>query len=490
MSLPRPAGLLGVTLAVTALVGAATVTRPTARATSDSPEARPVQGVTLVCPDVPAPTADLSTATVVATSRPGDGVALVSRLGDPAPPLRFDLHVAAQPVTLPVGAPLVVTASGPASGGLVVTRTTRGASGRDRGYSVDACTPPRTDAWFVGPSTAAGQGAALHLVNAEAGTAQVSVRALSKDGPVEPVGLTGLVIPGHTARDVPMEQLAPLQPALAVEVVASQGRVASSVREYRGLGAAKPGGVDAVPQAAGPEATVTIAGVVGLAGSSVISESRMRQVLTVAVPGARDATVRVEVTDPTGRIVPVGLDAVTVAAGTTRQVDLTPSLTQERATVRVVGADGVGVLAGILVDAQVHIGDVHETLQLGATPALVGPTVVPDTRVGKDLDTFLGLTSPERDTTVVVTAGGVVAAVPVPAGRVVVYKAHVGSATGGALTVTPAAGSPPLWASAVIEELGYNGPLLGGTAVSGGLADVVLPPARPDPGVPLVDSRR
>jgi len=158
--------------------------------------------------------------------------------------------------------------------------------------------------------------------------------------------------------------------------------------------------------------------------------------------------------------------------------------------VRVVSADGVGVLAGILVDAQVHIGDVHETLQLGATPALVGPTVVPNTRVGKDLDTFLGLTSPERDTTVVVTAGGVSAAVPVPAGRVVVYKAHVGSATGGALTVTPAAGSPPLWASAVIEELGYNGPLLGGTAVSGGLADVVLPPARPDPGVPLVDSRR
>lgn len=501
MRLGRPLGGLGVVAALAAIVGVAGAWQPDAAVTVALGAARPVQGVTLVCPDVPPQSGDLTTRTGVGTSRPGEGTALVRALvptadagtpAGPAPePIRLDLGTAAQAVDSPTGAPLVVTASGPASGGLVVTRSSRGVDGRDRGWSLDRCTAPRTDAWFVGPSTAQGQGAALHVVNAEDSPAEVTVRALTRGGSLSPAAARGRRVEPGASFDLPLEQLAPFEPALAVQVVATRGRVASSVREYRGLGATKPGGVDAVPEAERAEPVVTIAGVPGVATGTLLEGSRLQHRLTVGVPGGADATVRVEVMDESSTFVPVGLDAVPVPAGTLTQLDLGPALTGERATIRVSSAEGVPLVAGLLLDAQARFGEVHETLHLGATPPLVGPTIIPDARAeGGDLDTFVTVTSPTADTTATFAVGDRSFGVTLPAGRAVTFKTHVASPTGGAVVVTPAPGSPPVYAAAVVAELGLNGPLLGGIPVSGGLADVSLPPVRPDPTLGLVDARR
>lgn len=492
MSARVPVGGLAVVLTLTGVTAAATVSRPVGALPADAAVARPVQGATLVCPAAPPQSADLVTRTIVATSRPGEGSAALRALGPTAPPpLRVDLSTAVHPVDLPPELPLVVTASGPASGGLVTTRSSRGVDGRDRGWSLDRCTAPRTDAWFVGLSTAQGQGAALHVVNAEDAPAEISVRALTLHGPVSSAAARGVRLAPGASFDLPVEQLAPFEPVLAVEVVAARGRVASSIREYRGLGAPKPGGVDAVPEAERAEPVVTVAGVPGVATGTLLDGSRVQHRLTVGVPGDTDATVRVEVLDADRRFVPVGLDAVPVAAGTVTSLDLTPALTGERATVRVSSAEGVPLVAGVLVVEQAHFGDVHETLHLGATPPLLGATVVADAQAaGADLDTFVTVTSPDTATAATFEVAGHVFGVALPAGRAVTFKTHVASATGGPLVVTPAPGSPPVYAAAVVEELGRNGPLLGGVAVSGGLADVALPPASPDPTVGLVDGRR
>lgn len=461
--------------------------------------ARPVQGVTLVCPSVPDQSSAVVTRTVLATSRPGAGAALVqavSPAGSPAlpgaPPQQVvSLADAVTTVTLPAGPPLVITATGAASGGIVATRVTRGDSPMsiERGYAIDTCTRPRTDAWFVGASTSAGNDATLELTNADDSPAEVSVLALTREGVVTPLVATGQILGPHLTDRIALDEIAPGEATTAIEVVTQRGRIASSIREHRGLGGTKPGGVEAVPQAPGATRTVTIPGIIGDVAGTVIAGSRLHRVLTIGVPGVADATVRVSVTDENGTFVPSGLDQIPIPGGTVRQVDLDGVLTAERATVRITSDERVPLVAGVLVDAQARYGDFHDTLALGAGLPLTGPTVFPDARVESDAngktDTILSVAALDGKAAVTVTAGATPYGIAIPTGTVNEVKAHVGSKRDTALIVEPMRGSAPVYAAATIEELGLNGPLLAGAPVSGGLADVTLPPAVPVPDLAL-----
>ena len=464
--------------------------------------ARPVQGVTLVCPSVPGQNSDVVTRTVVATSRPGAGTALVQAVavaGAPAlttaPPQQVvSLANAVTPVTLRAGPPLVITATGAASGGVVATRVTRGDSptGIERGYSIDTCTRPRTDAWFVGASTAPGNDAVLELTNADDSPAEVSVRALTREGLVTPIATTGQVVEPHVTERIPLDLIAPNEDTTAIEVVTVRGRIASSIREHRGLDATKPGGVEAIPQAQGATRTVTVPGIIGDVTGTIIDGSRLHRVLTIGVPGVADATVTVSVTDESGTFVPSGFDQIAVPGGTVRELDLDQALTAERATLRITSAENVPLVAGVLVDAQARFGDFHDVLHVGAGTPLSGPTIFPDARVEYDAngktDTFLVVSALDGNASVTITAGTMPYGILVPTGTVNEVKAHVGSKVDTALIVSPNPGSAPVYAAATIEELGLNGPLIAGGAVSGGLADVALPPAAPVPTLPLVDA--
>lgn len=464
--------------------------------------ARPVQGVTLVCPSVAAQNNDVVTETEVATSRPGAGTALVqtvSAAGMPAlagaPPQQVvSLSAAVTPVTLPPGPPLVITATGAASGGVVATRVTRGdgPTSRERGYAIDDCTQPRTDAWFVGTSTAAGNDGNLELTNADDSPAEVSVRALTKEGLVTPTATTGQVIAPHVTERIPVDAIAPNEDTTAIEVVTVRGRIASSIREHRGLNSTKPGGVEAIPQAAGATRTVTVPGVIGDVTGTIIDGSRLHRVLTIGNPGVADATVTATVTDENGTFVPSGFDQIDVPGGTVREVVLDTAITAERATLRITSAEHVPLVAGVLVDAQARFGDFHDILHVGAGTPLTGPTIFPDARVEYDAngktDTFLVVSALDGNAAVTITAGTMPYGILIPNGSINEVKAHVGSKRDTAIIVSPNPGSKPVYAAVTIEELGLNGPLIAGGPISGGLADVTLPPAASKPDLPLVDA--
>lgn len=488
----------GASLLAAAALGLAAIaasgTAPPFSATLPPGSGRVVQGATLLCPAAPAPAPGLSTRLVVATTRPGDGEAVLAPLaagGLPAPPpLRLDLATAVQTADLPGDRAVVVRASGPAAAGLRVTRTSRGTAGPQRGLSVDACSPPLTHAWFTGAATAAGQSSTLHLVNVDDSPAQVDVRALTAAGPVEPASSQGRTVGPGQQLDLPLEQVAPFEPALAVEVTATRGRVAASVREQRGLGAAAPGGVDAVPGTSGPAGQLVLPGVPGAAPGSALRGSRQSTSLVLAAPGPADATVRIEVLDATRRVTPVGLDAIAVAAGTVTTVDLTPALdpTSPASTIALQSAGGVPLLAGILVDAQAATGAVHETLHLAPAEPLAGAAVVPDAPGGTaDVTTVLSLTADRAGappTRARVLVGAAAYEVDVPRDRVasLVVPAVAGA---GAAQVAPDPAGPALVASAVVAERTADGPGLAASPVLG-LAPLVRPAVvRLDPTVSL-----
>jgi hypothetical protein len=157
------------------------------------------------------------------------------------------------------------------------------------------------------------------------------------------------------------------------------------------------------------------------------------------------------------------------------------------------------VVAGVLLDALAHFGPYADTLHLGVTPPVVGATVVPQVKtstVRRDpADTLLTLTTyagRSGGVTVTVSPGGGTVHADLVAGTETVIQLHglIGNPTGPQIaSVVPDPGAPPIYASAVVSELGYNGPLVGGIALSGGAANVVLPAAQPDIRVPLVDAR-
>ncbi|HVU72294.1 MAG TPA: DUF5719 family protein [Mycobacteriales bacterium] len=518
------------------VMGAAAATRPK---DSHGGGARPtttgaVLGRTLVCPDAPAQSDTVQTRTVIGTGRLGGGSVSVAPVTAYKTPTAVTLTSTGTggyaDVTQPVDQPLVVTAAGDLAGGLVASRLTRASTGERRGYAWDRCTPPVTDAYFAGVSTGAGVVSTLTLTNADDTPADVDVVGLTVDGEVSPSLTRGYQLGPHTTQKVKLADLAPDQDAMAVEVIATRGRVASSIDELRQ--GDKPQGVDPVPQQTQAASTLVIAGVPGSADNTLTAPSAYHHTLTIGNPTGRDTTVSVEITDagqaatkdtpakPGGRFVPS--TAVGGTAGTLAQL-LVPAqsvtvvgpkvldnvLNGSPVTLRIKSDDGTPIVAGAMVQGIEKIGPSQqlcaddpagcyaETLHLGAGPGVAGPTVLTDLRVGKSLDTVLTLTTfanrPAHVTITTFPPGGPLS-VDIPAGEEVQVPLHglAGHAAGKdqVVQIVPDAGSPPIFAAAFVEELGYNGPLLGGIPVTAGASSVGLPVVQPDITVPLVDARR
>jgi hypothetical protein len=56
-------------------------------------------------------------------------------------------------------------------------------------------------------------------------------------------------------------------------------------------------------------------------------------------------------------------------------------------------------------------------------------------------------------------------------------------------TITPDKGTTGVFGGVLSEELAFNGPLLGGYSISGGVGTVTLPRVEADVTLPLVDAR-
>lgn len=481
----RVAALLAVAVLVAAGVVAG-VTRPATpagpglvRAAAEGQDVR----TTLFCPDLISEPGTVGTQIVAGNPTVASGevgvTAAASTTGGVRIPLRQHIATYAGPQT----GPITLTARGSSAAGLVGEQLARGNKTNDRGWAEARCEAPRSDQWFVGAGTTAGDTPVVVLANPADTRAIATVTVLTPTGLIAaPVG-GNLVLAPHAVQRIGLTSLAPGVPVTAVHITTQTGEVSAAVRDIRTQGTTLLG-TDWVPLGE-PGTDLTIPGVPG-----VVVGTQPRRLLYLGVPGTSDATVHVTVTTSSGTFVPVGLDGRSVGAQTIATVDLGAVLGNRPAAVHITSEPGVqgqpvSVVAGVLVDAASTQGQpIHEITFLGPAGPVTGPSLIPQVRTGQDQDShilFSAPAGPARGVLTIQPPTGPAREMPyaVKAGTTVDTSARTtyAMADQSSVTVTPAPGSPPVYVVRLIEENGALGPLLSAYEVS------YVPPTVPVPGV-------
>ncbi|MDR6269046.1 DUF5719 family protein [Arthrobacter russicus] len=169
-----------------------------------------------------------------------------------------------------------------------------------RGLAAASCQSPSNDVWLVGASTEVGRTAILTLGNSSATAATVNLDLYGGSGQIQSAGARGILIPPGTERSVVLAGLAPGQKNLAVRARSNGGAISAVIQQsaLRGL---VPGGVEFLTPVAAPDQAQVITGIQtldpALAGeiSGQSGYSDAQTALQVAVPGASDAIVQVQV---------------------------------------------------------------------------------------------------------------------------------------------------------------------------------------------------
>jgi hypothetical protein len=482
-----PLPLLVVTglLALVGVGGALPGGAPTAGAVAE--RTAPVVGAVAVCPDVQQDGAAVQTSVSAATSPSapvGDGAVTVAPLGG-EPVAVAELTAAGQALSgLGVGVDddaLVLRAEGPLAAGFAVQQTTR-AGGAERGLSDVRCEAPRTEAWFVGGSTAVGAESTLVLVNADDTPALVDVTLFTPDGVAERRPGRGITVRPRSRTLVPLDRLAPGEQVLSAQVVTQRGRVAAALRHVRSEGSI-PRGAEWVPRSPAPAQELLVPGLPAGPGE---------RSLLLANPGEDDTTVSLEVTTGDGQFVPAGLEEISVPAGTTVSQDLSAVLASTPAAVGVRSSAGPVLAAGVVSDgASGAVADLAYVA--AATSPLTTPALLPDVPVEPATDATLLLSAPSGDTVVDLVPVGLAGQpappptrrVDVPGGRTVAVPLSTlvppGSTARFALRVDPSEGTSPVHVTRYLRSVGSAGPLLSSLTLRGEVAQVPRPVVVRDP---------
>ncbi|GAA2424189.1 DUF5719 family protein [Actinomadura vinacea] len=456
MNLDRIVRLLGlryataalVLLALAALYGAASLTRPDDRATAkEAGRTDPVRSAVAVCPGREGGRLTVQSAgsgrkggrADVLQAPEGTGI---GSLTTPGTGWTKDLDTAKDSYT--------VWARGALASGLEAEQTTHWPEGKDRGLAGVRCARPGTDLWFLGPGPVAAESIDLHLTNVDAQPATVDVTALSGEGPLDTSDGRGTPIPPYGTKVVALGkspeglgEIVRTAADLGLRVRSTTGRVAASIR----VRIADGKGIEWLPLAPRPAASLLVPGVPG-------GEGRRR--LLVAVPGEEDAGVKIQVITPDGAFAPQGQDTLDAPAGTVTTLDLDRALSGKPAAVRLV-ADRP-ILAGYAAERG------RDVAYGTATPALAsgGVGIVSDNR----FDSTLSLTAPGGAANVRVTpigpqGPGTPQDVSVPSDRTmeVKLKAPSGGEQGYGALIQPRPGSGPVHA-ARIQSTGKDADLL------------------------------
>jgi len=202
-----------------------------------------------------------------------DGVSSASTVRSGAGAVRLDVKRAAVNDGTAV-ATIAVTAA---------SQLTWGASGDLRGLSATTCGAPVDDAWLVGGGTVDGRRARLLLANPGAAPSVVDLTVLGPDGGLQPAAGQGVVVPAHTEIALYLDALTPQLSTLAVHVQARTGRFVAVLQDslMRGITA---GGLDDLTPVV-PARRQLVTGLLRRAPGTIT--------VTIAVPGPRDAVVRV-----------------------------------------------------------------------------------------------------------------------------------------------------------------------------------------------------
>ncbi|MFE9257106.1 DUF5719 family protein [Streptomyces sp. NPDC006879] len=319
-------------LAVTA--GLATFTKPAApdAAAAGAAARLPVERSTLLCP-APSGSDLAETAYTSITPLGGDGAKGKPRAGRatllPAPdgstgePQKSKTKAAPKAVvtlTEP-GKPAAGTATGAeapalvgaAEGGLApgwaAQQTTVISAGTTRGVLGISCTPPDTEFWFPGTSTAKSRQDYLHITNPDDSPAVVDVELYGPEGVIKSESGEGIPVPAMSSVPVLLSTLTSSPVAdLTVHVSTRSGRVGAAVQaREEGVGA------DWLPASATPSNSLVLPGIPADATS-------VR--LIAFAPGETDADLTLKLAGPSSSFTPAEAEDLHIKAGMTATADL------------------------------------------------------------------------------------------------------------------------------------------------------------------------
>jgi hypothetical protein len=448
------------------------------------PRSAAATSVMRACPS--AGTASSATAAVALVAAPataGPGQAEVSRLGGTAGihslhrvtnPGQLSLApvraVGASPPTASAGSQPVKTVATP--GGVVVQASGSMARGLEveqvatGGVPSARCESPGTDFWFVGPGQHGLARIQLFLLNPGSQAADANVVISTDAGPLQGGADTGIAVAPHS---MVVQTLAPAvhqSRALALHVRTSVGQVVAAVEEIT-----PAGGSGAWLPAAQPPATHVV-----LPG---LPAARGTRQLFVAVPGNRDAHLKLTAVTTKGSYPPAGSSGLDIPGGSAAAIVL-PSLS--------------GVPAALKLSSDVPV--TASAMLSGGAPGAPGvftaaslpveeQGVIAYDRAGSGLASQLVLSAPGRAVTARITeigttgSAGTPRVVQIQAGHSVV--AQLGKGGGAArksvfsVMVAPLAGSGQLYAGRVVTGSGTGGKVQSLLPVISTLTVVPLP---------------
>ncbi|HQE32467.1 MAG TPA: DUF5719 family protein [Propionibacteriaceae bacterium] len=250
----------------------------------------------------------------------------------------------------PVGKPMVLSGSASLGGLSQSTMPT----GVYRGLWLAPCRAPAGEHWFPGVMSSTSERAAVELTNVDATQAVVDVTILGKDGRVTAPGARGLAVPGNSTRVVYLEPLLTTGDPLGIQVRASEGRIAATVRMSSDAGG------DWSTGAATPAVTAVVPLVPGGEGA---------RTLVVTNPGNRRATVTVEVSDKTSNFAPSGADTFDVNAESTVAIPLEGALKGAAVGLRLTSTQPVAAAVRAASDGDIAV--------IGSGSGLTGTVQMP-----------------------------------------------------------------------------------------------------------------
>lgn len=194
-----------------------------------------------------------------------------------------------------------------------------------------ACTAPSATAWLISPKASQ-----LYLVNPERVAASVNLAIQGPDGDVQAQGSTGIVVPAHSERVVPLSVMVTTPGPVAVRLSTDTGRVAAYVRTT----------LDAQGDFVGPTTPDTSTILPGVPAKA------SKVTVFVANPGDARTAVTVEAMGPTGAVALTG-GQFDVSARSVRAVDLTAGVAGEAVALRVTSDAPTVSVAEVTVNGDV-----------------------------------------------------------------------------------------------------------------------------------------
>ncbi len=362
-------------------------------------------------------------------------------------------------------AAVMIQASGSMAQGLEAEQTD------STGLATARCDGPGTDFWFAGTGQASAASIRLYLMNVDGQAADADVDIYTEAGLLPGSTDTGIAVPPYGVVVQSLASLVRGSHVVALHVRTSVGRLVAAVSEGTGGGQ----GGSWLPAARAPAAQVVIPGIPRTPGSLQ---------LYVVVPGGSDAQIKVTAVTPQGTYEPTGAGGIDVPSGSAAAFTL-PALTGTVSALRI--TSNVPVTAAALVPGN----------GIGAFSAAAGPLEQQGVVAGNssrpgDLATIV-LSAPGRVAaqvriTPVGFGSGASAAsaagqtIAVPAGRSVAVKVRLPAGSkprsAFAVVVTPLAGSGPVYAARVLAAGGAGGTVQSIIPVTSALTWIPLSPVR------------